>query len=115
MYLSNTSIELEVGTWKGKVDSEGKQKQSTGNQKVSLGHEKESKGNWKEINRNQKIKKNQQEIKRLDGPNALGCAINSERTNILLPVGAHCPLCHLFFLDTVGENHYPQKESTGHQ
>ena len=28
----------------------------------------------------------------------MACAINSERTNILLPVGAGCPLCHLYII-----------------
>ena len=66
--------------------SNGFNRQSLGTNRKSIamnGHRKESTGNQK---------------------GWMACAINSERTNVLLPVGARCPLCHLllYFSDPVG-------------
>ena len=78
--------------------SNGFNRKSLGTNRKSIamnGHRKESTGNQK---------------------GWMACAINSERTNILLPVGAGCPLCHLyiFFLTLLGggvENSLPTQGS----
>ena len=60
--------------------SNGFNRKSLGTNRKSIamnGHRKESTGNQK---------------------GWMACAINSERTNILLPVGAGCPLCHLYII-----------------
>ena len=79
--------------------SNGFNRKSLGTNRKSIamnGHRKESTGNQK---------------------GWMACAINSERTNVLLPVGARCPLCHLYtiFLTLLGGRgiHYPHREATG--
>ena len=97
-------------------------REATGNGKASRGHHRETKRNHKEhpiaiirksngFNR-QSLGTNRKSIamnghrKESTGNQKgwMACAINSERTNVLLPVGARCPLCHLllYFSDPVG-------------